>query len=317
MADRPLRPATDHRLGRPLPHQLTNRPQPPPPAAPKDLCFPTPLDREDHTELPRVSAGYPLPVGRLATCSSPVRHVSPPKRTPFDLHALGTPPALILSQDQTLHQCRTRTVRAPGLPPSSVGWPSCGLCLLLCCVVTRPATPPPSRPGLPPTGSAATPPPNATIRFFHDVRRPRHTLLRLPHTTGLPPPRQGRPQALRSLVKVPLETLVDSRPVSQSCPASLQGGNRLPRFRGCSIVLCETSRYMRPPDFLLACAIWIRSNRQEQSVPCSQCLVKNPYESDVRTWRSVFRLLAPARSLEASGMIQTGWPLFKGKSHRM
>src|SRR5688572_26871149 len=25
--------------------------------------------------------------------------------TPFDLHALGTPPALILSQDQTLHQC--------------------------------------------------------------------------------------------------------------------------------------------------------------------------------------------------------------------
>ena len=27
-----------------------------------------------------------------------------PKAAPFDLHALGTPPALILSQDQTLHQ---------------------------------------------------------------------------------------------------------------------------------------------------------------------------------------------------------------------
>ena len=27
-----------------------------------------------------------------------------PKDAPFDLHALGTPPALILSQDQTLHQ---------------------------------------------------------------------------------------------------------------------------------------------------------------------------------------------------------------------
>ena len=27
-----------------------------------------------------------------------------PKGAPFDLHALGTPPALILSQDQTLHQ---------------------------------------------------------------------------------------------------------------------------------------------------------------------------------------------------------------------
>ena len=29
-----------------------------------------------------------------------------PKATPFDLHALGTPPAFILSQDQTLHQDR-------------------------------------------------------------------------------------------------------------------------------------------------------------------------------------------------------------------
>jgi hypothetical protein len=42
----------------------------------------------------------------LPTCSSPVRHVSRPKPTPSDLHALGAPPALILSQDQTLHQDR-------------------------------------------------------------------------------------------------------------------------------------------------------------------------------------------------------------------
>ena len=56
-----------------------------------------------------------------------------PESAPFDLHALGTPPALILSQDQTLHhicccahpQAETRAwdvclfvlcVRAPGLP---------------------------------------------------------------------------------------------------------------------------------------------------------------------------------------------------------
>ena len=32
MADRPLRPAIDHRLGRPLPHQLANRTQAPPKA---------------------------------------------------------------------------------------------------------------------------------------------------------------------------------------------------------------------------------------------------------------------------------------------
>ena len=46
-------------------------------------------------------------MGRLPTCSSPVRHVKSPKTSPFDLHALGTPPALILSQDQTLHHCFT------------------------------------------------------------------------------------------------------------------------------------------------------------------------------------------------------------------
>jgi hypothetical protein len=40
----------------------------------------------------------------LPTCYAPVRRVSRPKTTPPDLHALGTPPALILSQDQTLHQ---------------------------------------------------------------------------------------------------------------------------------------------------------------------------------------------------------------------
>ncbi len=57
-----------------------------------------------------------------------------PEGTTFDLHALGTPPALILSQDQTLHQIarlpfskkatglclslsRVRHHDAPGLPP--------------------------------------------------------------------------------------------------------------------------------------------------------------------------------------------------------
>jgi hypothetical protein len=63
-----------------------------------------PTVQRPHEVLPRVSTGYPPPRGRLPTCSSPVRHVSRPKTTPFDLHALGTPPALILSQDQTLHQ---------------------------------------------------------------------------------------------------------------------------------------------------------------------------------------------------------------------
>ena len=37
-------------------------------------------------------------------CSSPVRHWLP-YGNPFDLHVLGTPPAFILSQDQTLNKC--------------------------------------------------------------------------------------------------------------------------------------------------------------------------------------------------------------------
>ena len=54
--------------------------------------------------LARVSPGYPPLPGRLPTCYSPVRR-SPGTEAPFahDLHVLSTPPAFILSQDQTLH----------------------------------------------------------------------------------------------------------------------------------------------------------------------------------------------------------------------
>jgi hypothetical protein len=53
--------------------------------------------------LARVSPGYPPPQGRLPTCYSPVRR-SPVAEATFahDLHVLSTPPAFILSQDQTL-----------------------------------------------------------------------------------------------------------------------------------------------------------------------------------------------------------------------
>ena len=64
----------------------------------------------DETETPptyavlaRVSPGYPPLPGRLPTCYSPVRR-SPVAEATFahDLHVLSTPPAFILSQDQTL-----------------------------------------------------------------------------------------------------------------------------------------------------------------------------------------------------------------------
>ena len=56
-----------------------------------------------HAVLAPLSGCYPPLEGRSPTCYSPVRHsVTPCGATAFDLHVLGTPPALILSQDQTL-----------------------------------------------------------------------------------------------------------------------------------------------------------------------------------------------------------------------
>ena len=54
--------------------------------------------------LAQISLGYSPSKGRLPTCYSPVRHstFSPKGNFAFDLHVWGTPPALILSQDQTL-----------------------------------------------------------------------------------------------------------------------------------------------------------------------------------------------------------------------
>ena len=109
MADHPLRSATDRRLGRPLPHQLSNQTQAHP--------LPINLWPYDHVVLRCyevlliVSNGYPSVMGRLPTRYSPVRrsHAVHSVETsftaiPLDLHVLGTPPAFILSQDQTLNE---------------------------------------------------------------------------------------------------------------------------------------------------------------------------------------------------------------------
>ena len=60
----------------------------------------------DYGGLIHVSMGYTPVQGRLHTRYAPVRHSCIPEGTlPFDLHVLGLPLALILSQDQTL-RCR-------------------------------------------------------------------------------------------------------------------------------------------------------------------------------------------------------------------
>ena len=54
--------------------------------------------------LAPLSRGYPQLKGRLPTRYSPVRHFTFPVAQDFscDLHVLSTPPAFVLSQDQTL-----------------------------------------------------------------------------------------------------------------------------------------------------------------------------------------------------------------------
>ena len=108
MAGRPLRSATDRRLGKPLPYQLANqtRAHPVPPE-----FFPL-LHAKlwAYAVLAVISNCYPPVQGRLPTRYSPVRRsvtnfIIPKKSkvsASLDLHVLGTPPAFILSQDQTL-----------------------------------------------------------------------------------------------------------------------------------------------------------------------------------------------------------------------
>ena len=109
MAGHPLRSATDRRLGRPLPHQLANQTQAHP--LPINLCPLYHAIKRIYVVLIPVSRGYPSARGRLPTRYSPVRRFPPLTSTEasvksfsLDLHVLGTPPAFILSQDQTLFE---------------------------------------------------------------------------------------------------------------------------------------------------------------------------------------------------------------------
>jgi hypothetical protein len=103
VAGHPLRPATRQSLGRPLPHQQADRPRAHPP--PKKLPTPHHAVQGEYPVLATLSGSYPKVKGRLLTCYSPVRRSSTPERAfPLDLHVLSTPPAFVLSQDQTLHR---------------------------------------------------------------------------------------------------------------------------------------------------------------------------------------------------------------------
>jgi hypothetical protein len=68
--------------------------------------------------LALLSEGYSGLLGRLPTCYSPVRRFTRPLAETFslDLHVLGTPPAFVLSQDQTLQlSLEERRSKTPSL----------------------------------------------------------------------------------------------------------------------------------------------------------------------------------------------------------
>ncbi len=83
---------------------------------PKPSFNSPPRGGKDYPVLATVSRSYPRLMGRLPTCYSPVRHSIRGSKLPllaFDLHVLGTPPAFILSQDQTLHNWKAHLELLP------------------------------------------------------------------------------------------------------------------------------------------------------------------------------------------------------------
>ena len=110
VAGRPLRPATRHCLGEPLPHQLADRPR----AHPKASGCP---DFDVGRMFFLVTCGINSPFGELSPTLRQIAHVlrtlTPldiiciaTNNIPFDLHVLSTPPAFVLSQNQTLREKR-------------------------------------------------------------------------------------------------------------------------------------------------------------------------------------------------------------------
>ena len=107
MAGQPLSPATDRRLGGPLPRQLANQTRGHLRAI--NLWHLSHAAHMHYAVLAAVSSCYSPLQGRFLTRYSPVRHFprlqlaeASIHRFSFDVHVLSTPPAFILSQDQTL-----------------------------------------------------------------------------------------------------------------------------------------------------------------------------------------------------------------------
>ena len=114
VADHPLRPATRLSLGEPLPRQLADRARTP---------FLAPGLAVPGFDVPLMRATIPCginsPFGELFPTKMQIvrvlrtrlpllfKCIATPEK-PFDLHVLTTPPAFILSQDQTLRKMKSK-----------------------------------------------------------------------------------------------------------------------------------------------------------------------------------------------------------------
>ena len=118
--DRPLRPGTRRRLGGPLPRQLADRARTNPAAAALRPPFTLARPRGINPSFPGLSpsAGHVIHV--LLTRAPLNASSITTKSAPCDLHVLNTPPAFVLSQNQTLRKknpvVRTQPPRARPYP---------------------------------------------------------------------------------------------------------------------------------------------------------------------------------------------------------
>ena len=131
MAVQPLSPATDRRLGRPLPCQLSNQTRAHPCAI--NLWY------YDHV-ITYTLCGINFSFPKVSPTQGQVAHAlltRPPLSiaAPFDLNVLCTPPAFILSQDQTLEQIVFNPVRENRFKPLSEPLNSSLLVLSMCPVL--------------------------------------------------------------------------------------------------------------------------------------------------------------------------------------
>ena len=131
MAVQPLSPATDRRLGRPLPCQLSNQTRAHPCAI--NLWY------YDHV-ITYTLCGINFSFPKVSPTQGQVAHAlltRPPLgiAASFDLNVLCTPPAFILSQDQTLEQIVFNPVRENRFKPLSEPLNSSLLVLSMCPVL--------------------------------------------------------------------------------------------------------------------------------------------------------------------------------------